>query len=113
MIQYLDPYAGRDAAAIYAMLTDPGQQQIPSWPPQEVQRLYTGAFGPHIVRSGLDFIDMLAEDGALAPGWKGLDYGAGFGRIASLMLSRGAPDQLDLADAWTNSIDYLKKGKFP
>ncbi len=55
---------------------------------------------------------MLAKDGAFASGWKGLDYGAGFGRIGSLLLSKGTPDQLDLADAWTKSIDYLKRGRF-
>ena len=99
-----------DATQIYEALIAPNAS--PRWPGTEVQRHYTGAFGPQIVRSALSFIDMLDRDGAFAPDWRGLDYGAGFGRIASLLLSKGNADQLDLADAWDVSIQRLREGKF-
>jgi 16S rRNA G1207 methylase RsmC len=55
---------------------------------------------------------MLDKDGAFKPGWKGLDYGCGWGRFPSVLLSKGPPDQLDLCDAWLHTLNILGNGKF-
>jgi len=68
--------------------------------------------GPPAVRRTKAFIAMLQADGAFVPGWRGLDYGAGFGRVASLMLARGTDNQLDLVDAWDRSMELLERGGF-
>lgn len=95
----------------YARLTRPGGGP-PRWPEEDLQRRYTGRSGPGLVALTRRFTAMLASDGAFVPGWRGLDYGAGFGRIAAIMLAEGAPEQLDLADAWDRTIALLRAGGF-
>src|SRR5690606_18328879 len=41
--------------------------------------------------------------------WRGLDYGVGWGRIASLMTAFGAASQLDCADAWEKSLTLARE----
>ena len=96
---------------IYKLLTDP-ENDLPLWPSEKIQAGYTSTSGPGAVRKTQAFIDMLDRYGAFASGWRGLDYGAGWGRIASLLLAKGGPEQLDLVDAWDRSLDFLKAGNF-
>jgi SAM-dependent methyltransferase len=96
---------------LYGRLTAPGGEP-PRWPGEDVQKRYTGRFGPGLVVLTRKFTAVLAADGAVRPGWRGLDYGAGFGRIAAVMLAEGGPEQLDLADAWDRSLDLLRAGGF-
>jgi len=98
-------------AQIYALLID-HNNDLPMWPSEHVQRTYNQMIGPRAVKKTQDFIDILNEDGAFPPGWRGLDYGAGWGRIAALLLAKGSPEQLDLVDAWDGSLDLLDEGRF-
>lgn len=112
--QYDSPFLGKTAQQIYGMLTNTELSNggLPRWPNSTVQTAYVGAYGPQIVQSGLEFLDILERDGAFSPGWRGLDYGCGFGRFAALLLLKGSPDQLDLVDAWPLSINQISKGGF-
>lgn len=99
-----------DAGAIYERLMS--ASAAPRWPGAQTQYAYTAASGPALVKRTLDFIDILERDAPFRPGWRALDYGAGWGRIASLLLEKGGPEQLDLADAWDNSLTLLREGGF-
>ena len=101
----------RRAAALFADVGVAGK--LPAWPSEELQTKYTGIHGVRLMRSTLRFLDTLERDGAFArPDWRGLDYGCGWGRIASAMLSHGSPEQLDLCDAWPKTIDLLGEAGF-
>lgn len=113
MTRPANPFDGLTVEQIYARLMDRARSDLPHWPGVEAQKQYTGGSGPFIVRRGLDFIGILEADGAFKPGWKGLDYGCGWGRLASLLLAHGGADQLDLCDAWSKSIDLIREGGFP
>ncbi len=65
------------------------------------------------MRSALRFVETIEAAGALVPGWRGLDYGCGWGRIASVLLTRGTPEQLDLCDAWPQTLEILAQAGFP
>jgi len=106
-----NPFRDLSPPQIYDLLSDPNND-LPTWPAEEVQEHYTSLSGPDAVRRSQPFIDILDKDGAFAPGWKGMDYGAGWGRLAALLLTKGAPEQLDLVDAWSNSISHIEKGGF-
>ena len=72
-------------------------EPLPVWPSEQVQRHYTAGFGVNLMQRTKSFVDVIAKDGAFSrPDWRGLDFGAGWGRIASYLLTKGAPDQLDL-----------------
>lgn len=87
--------------------------ELPRWPTEEIQRKYTGISGLPLMRGTVRFVETLEADGAFArPGWQGLDYGCGWGRIASVLLTRGAASQLDLCDAWPRTIAILKEAGF-
>ncbi|WP_036284068.1 bifunctional 2-polyprenyl-6-hydroxyphenol methylase/3-demethylubiquinol 3-O-methyltransferase UbiG [Methylocystis sp. ATCC 49242] len=111
---YVNPFEGKTPRQIYDLLTQPELSggKLPCWPNETVQTTYTGAYGPQIIQSGLEFLAFLEKDGAFKPGWRGLDYGCGFGRFASLLLAKGGPEQLDLVDAWSISIENIAKGGF-
>ena len=107
----MNPFQNLNPDQIYALLTDE-DNDLPLWPNEKIQAGYTATSGPGAVRKTQAFIDMLDAHGAFVPGWKGLDYGAGWGRIASLLLAKGGPEQLDLVDAWEKSLQILKAGNF-
>lgn len=106
-----NPFQDLSPDQIYALLTDPNND-LPLWQSEQVQQVFTMMSGPGAVRRTQSFIDMLDADGAFTPGWKGLDYGAGWGRIASLLLAKGTPEQLDLVDAWEKGLNLLERGRF-
>ena len=99
------------AEAILARVGAPGG--LPKWPAAEIQARYTGVSGLASMRSALRFVETLEAAGALAPGWRGLDYGCGWGRIATVLLTRGEPAQLDLCDAWPQTLEILAQAGFP
>ena len=41
-----------------------------------------------------------------------MDYGCGWGRIASVVLTKGGPQQLDLCDAWPETLTVLREAGF-
>jgi 2-polyprenyl-3-methyl-5-hydroxy-6-metoxy-1,4-benzoquinol methylase len=99
------------AEALLARLGPGGD--LPTWPEEALQKRYTGKFGLPLLQQTLDFVDMLDAQGAFAtPDWRGLDHGCGWGRIASVLLTRGRPDQLDLCDAWERSLALVRKAGF-
>lgn len=107
------PLADKSLEEIYALFADGGVDNLPRWPDETEQRHYTGGSGVPLLRRAELFVEALEADGAFAnPGWRGLDYGCGWGRIASYLLTRGSPDQLDMCDAWPSSIDLAKAGGF-
>ena len=112
IVVHPSPALEQRAAALLARIGVPGQ--LPAWPSQDMQKKYTGVHGIALMRSTLCFIDTLDRAGVFAsPGWRGLDYGCGWGRIASLLLTKGTPNQLDLCDAWPKTIELLRGADFP
>ena len=86
---------------------------LPAWSAEEIQKTYTGTSGLPLMQSTLRFVETLEHAGAFGtPGWCGLDYGCGWGRIASVLLTRGEPAQLDLCDAWPRTIALLRGAGF-
>jgi hypothetical protein len=105
-----DPAFERRAEALFARVGAPGG--LPTWPAPALQRQYNGVDGLPLMRRTLRFVEALEQVGAFEDGWKGLDYGCGWGRIASVMLTRGTPQQLDLCDAWPSTIGILQQAGF-
>ena len=80
------------------------------WPEERVQAQYTGTSGERLLLQATDFLRLLEKltPSLLTPSWKGLDYGVGWGRMASLMTHFGRPEQLDCVDAWDKSLELAK-----
>lgn len=107
------PLAGKSLDEIYAIFASAGEYNLPRWPDETLQKGYTGGCGLPLLRRAESFVEALEMDGAFENSqWKGLDYGCGWGRIASYLLTRGAPEQLDMCDAWEESLDLAKTGGF-
>jgi 2-polyprenyl-3-methyl-5-hydroxy-6-metoxy-1,4-benzoquinol methylase len=95
------------ARALFSEIGRPGG--LPPWPGQEIQKKYNGVHGMPLMVRTLRFVDALEADGAFARSdWKGLDYGCGWGRVASVLTRKGTPEQLDLCDAWPQSISLVE-----
>lgn len=81
---------------------------LPQWPAPELQQNFTAGDGIELLKRTKDFVEALSQDGAFdTDNWRALDFGCGWGRIASLLLTKGRPEQLDLCDAWQSSLDHL------
>lgn len=95
-----------------SILSDAPDGRGVNWPDPAVQARYTGASGSNLMRRTVDFAWVLQRCvPELSTGaWKGLDYGVGWGRIASMLGAFGNPDSLDCVDAWQRSIDLAKSG---
>jgi SAM-dependent methyltransferase len=106
-----NPFENLSPKEIYTLLTDPSND-LPTWPGEDIQARYNSMAGPGVIRRTRLFIKVLERDGAFKEGWRGLDYGAGYGRIAALLLSKGTPDQVDLVDAFPKSLSYIEEGGF-
>jgi SAM-dependent methyltransferase len=93
-----------------SLLSDAAGHQV-RWPDETTQLNYTGASGVELMRRTLDFVDIvrkhvpIIESGA----WRGLDYGVGWGRIASVMGFFGGTENLDCADAWPKSLELARR----
>jgi len=103
--RYQDPFKGLSNREIYAGLLD--GRFGPRWPDERVQAGYAGMYGPALLKRAFDFIDILDRDGAFKKEWKGLDYGCGWGRFPSSLLSKGTADQLDVCDAWERTLEII------
>jgi hypothetical protein len=92
------------------MISAPGHEGV-RWPDDGIQRQYTGAAGQILLARTLDFIELLHSIKVLetSPQWKALDYGAGFGRIASIIGQFVGSSRIDLADAWPASLEIAKR----
>jgi SAM-dependent methyltransferase len=109
-MDHVNPFEGLTPELIYQRLIDTAPDKpIPTWPDEKTQSGYAGTHGPGLVRRTQAFIAMLEADGAFVPGWKGLDYGCGWGRFASMLLTKGSADQLDLVDAWDSTLRLLSR----
>src|ERR1700754_4537360 len=85
---YRSPYEEKSIPEIYEML----QTGQPHWPSEQLQKGYTGTYGPDLLKRAFSFTDILEKDGAFAKkNWRGLDYGCGWGRFASVLLDKGRP----------------------
>jgi SAM-dependent methyltransferase len=105
---HVNPFAGLSVEEMYDRLRL-GRLDLPKWPTEDVQRAWVAYSGVGLLRRSLHFIDMLDQDGAFAKeGWRGLDYGCGWGRFASVLLTKGSADQLDLADAWEKTLRVIR-----
>lgn len=104
---YANPYHDMKLQEIYDGLIS--GQFGPRWPDEKLQKGYAGTNGVALLRRAFDFIGMLEADGAFVPDWKGLDYGCGWGRFPSTLLSRGRAEQLDACDAWPHTLQLIGK----
>lgn len=100
-----NPFEGLQLAEIYEGLVS--GRFGPRWPNEELQKGYTGTNKVDLLRRAFQYIDILDKDGAFKDGWKGLDYGCGWGRFPSTLLSKGSPEQLDGCDAWTKTLNII------
>jgi cyclopropane fatty-acyl-phospholipid synthase-like methyltransferase len=78
------------------------------WPNEKLQAQYTGTSGERLLTQATDFIELIEQQVPLRGDWRGLDYGVGWGRLASLMTVHGSPQQLDGVDAWATSLQYAR-----
>lgn len=102
-----------DTSALIQLFDRPADASpLPRWPDEAMQRRFTGGAGKSLVDRAAAFARVIEQDGAFQQSWRGLDYGCGWGRIASYLLTKGRPDQLDLCDAWQGSLDFIKAGGF-
>jgi SAM-dependent methyltransferase len=92
------------------LLEPADSSQTPRWPVTQTQLNYTGASGPELLRRTVDFVEAMYQNvpALETEHWRGLDYGVGWGRIASVMAYFGDPQLLDCADAWQKSLDLAK-----
>lgn len=93
------------------LLLEPSGLNNIRWPSPEIQRAYTGADGAVLLNRTIDFIEKLVEcvPKIKSDDWRGLDYGVGFGRIASLLTLFGDPSQLTCVDAWEKSLELARE----
>lgn len=82
---------------------------VPRWPSPDVQAGFIARAGVSVVKHTQNYLELLSKDGAFFEGWKGLDYGCGWGRFASLMLQYGTAKQLDLADPMPKVAALVKE----
>ncbi|MGZ8226482.1 MAG: DapH/DapD/GlmU-related protein, partial [Methylococcaceae bacterium] len=98
-----------ELGTLYLNESELPQQSVgyPQWPNAEIQRNYVGISGLPLYQSTLEFVRLLEMDcSALSkPNWRGLEFGIGWGRFASLMLKLGPVENLDCADAWQQSLE--------
>jgi len=107
------PLAGKSLEELIALFTGPKQADIPCWPSESEQMRFTGGFGVPLLKRAVTLVEEMEKDGAFAnPRWRGLDYGCGWGRIASYLLTLGAAEQLDMCDAWQDSVDMARNAGF-
>lgn len=78
------------------------------WPDERLQKQYTGTSGERLLEQAVDFITLLGQHTTLRHDWRGLDYGVGWGRMASLLAAYGSPRQLDCVDAWAESLQHAR-----
>lgn len=80
------------------------------WPEERIQKQYTGTSGERLLKQAVDFLRLLEQHTATltTSSWRGLDYGVGWGRMASLMTHYGPPEQLDCVDAWSKSLELAR-----
>lgn len=92
------------------LLTRAGDSDEVHWPDETIQRNYTGSSGDNLMQRTVDFAWVLQNQiPALGhKGWRGLDYGVGWGRIASLLRHFGDGAALDCVDAWDESIKLAR-----
>lgn len=92
------------------LLTHAGNSNEVHWPDETTQRNYTGSSGDNLMQRTVDFAWVLQNQiPALGrAGWRGLDYGVGWGRIASLLRYFGDGAALDCVDAWGESIQLAR-----
>ena len=92
------------------LLTHAGDANDVHWPDETTQRNYTGSTGDNLMQRTVDFVWVLqGQVPALGhEGWRGLDYGVGWGRIASLLRYFGDGRALDCVDAWGESIKLAR-----
>lgn len=92
------------------LLARSGGSNAVHWPDEVMQRNYTGSSGQNLMQRTVDFVWLLqTQVPALnRAGWRGLDYGVGWGRIASLLRYFGSGAALDCVDAWEESIKLAR-----
>jgi SAM-dependent methyltransferase len=81
------------------------------WADEKIQAQYTGVSGERCLAQAVEFLELLRS---LTPtlatlAWRGLDYGVGWGRMASLMTHFGPPRNLDCVDAWERSLERARE----
>jgi hypothetical protein len=88
------------------LLARVGDSHEAHWPDETTQRNYTGSSGQNLMQRTVDFVWVLQSQVPVLDraGWRGLDYGVGWGRIASLLRHFGNGAALDCVDAWRESI---------
>lgn len=80
------------------------------WPSSTIQSQYTGASGDLLLARTVDFVLFFASIFPTVKNsrTKGLDYGVGFGRIASVVPTIFPLTLLDCVDAWPASIKLAR-----
>lgn len=97
---------GEQVASSIHRLTD-DEKIMSFWPPKHVQEKYAGASGELLLIRTKRFVKLIENLGVFncVPQPRILDYGCGWGRIASAINVAHSDCILDLADAWNEALD--------
>lgn len=93
-------------------------QALPSMPPAQVQRDWTGTDGKPLMAQSCAFIRDVAEafqeqvGGSLSDATV-LDYGCGWGRLLRLLLLYSRPERIWGLDPWDRSIELCREHRIP
>lgn len=99
--------------SFYELVKPGSDSSWPHWPSEELQRKYTAGSGLQLVGRCRKFINLMRADGQFSSSkWRGLDYGCGWGRLASYLLTEGPAENLDVCDGWQFSLDALGQSNF-
>jgi SAM-dependent methyltransferase len=95
-------------------LRSPLGDPLPAFPPVELQRMTTGLDGEATIRQAgafyADVIDALERDGQhVGPGWRVLDFGCGWGRVARFFLRDVHLANLHGIDVDTDFIELTRR----
>lgn len=109
------PLVNKSLEDIYDLFvgSQSGEVDTPKWPDESTQRRFTGGSGISLLQRASTFVKAMEQDGAFQnQRWKGLDYGCGWGRIASYLLTKGTSHQLDMCDAVDATLDLVRRAGF-
>lgn len=88
------------------------QRILSYWPSEKIQLQYTGASGDRLLTRTKRFTRIIDDLISANTNYNILDYGCGWGRIASVINCTHPGSHLDMADAWDASLELCRNAGF-
>ena len=86
---------------------------LPTLPPDEVQRNFTGKAGRDNLQQAFSFYKFIRENFLSASSPLVMDFGAGWGRIARFFLRDTIPQNLFAVDPLSQAVEWMHATKLP